>query len=336
MIKKGITKSHGIGWSFYKEKLSEKEVECYNLLLDGFMKYEQSIPYKNLEVKQIERIYEALKFDVPQLFFVKRITCQHMPILRCGWVVPQYRFSKVETYATLDAIQCKIDEIQKNVAYKSKYEKEKFIHDYICSSVKYDYTFKESSFECVGPILFGKGVCEGISKATKLLLDSVGIDSLIVHGASKNQQVHNLSDNSHAWNMVRIDNLNYHLDVTFDLSVMAHDVLRYDYFNLSNQDILIDHIYEHTAYPSCITSRDYYVEHNMYMVNKNLFKSYLETRLKYGEKNILVKLPRVSDIDKARDEIIDIVQKCISKRRISVQYQVTYNESQRVFLLHID
>ncbi len=336
MIKKGIIKSHGVGWSFYRDKLSDNEVEYYNLLLDGLMRYERSIPYKNLKIEQIEKVYEALKFEVPELFFVDKITCQHMPILNCGSVIPQYRLSKMETHATLDAIQLKIEEVRKKIAYRSEYEKEIFIHDYLCRSVKYDYSFKESSFECVGPILFGKGVCEGISKATKLLLNSVGINSIIVHGKSNSQRIHNSVDDLHAWNIVMIDNSYYHLDITFDLSVMAFEELRYDYLNLSAEDISIDHVYDKNIYPYCASSRDYYVENNMYMANKASFNSYFDTKMKQGEKNVLIKLPPISDIRKARDEIIDIVQKCVIDRRVSVQYQLAYNESQRVFLIHID
>lgn len=78
------------------------------------MRYEQRIQYRNLEIHQIERVYEALKFEVPQLFFVKKITCQHVPILNCGLVIPQYRLSKAETDATLNAIQLKVEEIIKH------------------------------------------------------------------------------------------------------------------------------------------------------------------------------------------------------------------------------
>lgn len=336
MIKRAITKSHHAKRTFYRDKLSDNEAEYYNILLEGLMRYEQSIQYRNLDIHQIERVYEVLKLEVPQLFFVKKITCQHVPVLNCGLVVPQYRFSEAETYATLNAIQLKAEEIIKHLTHKSEYEKEIFIHDYLCKNVKYDYSFRESSFECVGPILFGKGVCEGISKAAKLLFDSVGINSIIVHGKSNNQRIHNVADDSHAWNIVVIDNSYYHLDITFDLSIMTFGVLRYDYFNLSTEDVSIDHMYDKNEYPHCSNSRNYYIENNMYMANKVSFKSYFDTKIKQGEKNVLIKLPPVTDIRKARDEIIDIVQKCFIDRRISVQYQIVYNENQRVFLLHID
>ena len=43
------------------------------------------------------------------------------------------------------------------------------------------------------------------------------------------------------WNVVRIDGNYYHLDVTFDNSLSKDDVIRYDYFNLSDSQIFKDH-----------------------------------------------------------------------------------------------
>lgn len=334
MSKSAVTKSHRTEWLFYKNKLTKKEAEGFDLILDGFMRYESNIPYRNLDVKQIEKIYEFLKLEIPQLFFVERITCQHMPVLKCGVVIPKYRMSKENAFATLDALKVKVEQIKQNMTCINEYEKEKYIHDYLCKHVKYDYSFRDSSFECVGPLLFGKGVCEGISKATKLLLAACGIDSLIVHGRSNNQQVQIANNDSHAWNIVRISNSFYHLDVTFDMTIMVFDVVRYDYMNLSDSDIMLDHSFVQSDYPCCSSSRDYYIENNMYMENRTSFKSYMGKLLSNRENDIVIKLPYVADINKARDGIISILQECINEKRIMMEYQIAYNETQRVFHLH--
>ncbi len=336
MNKKAILKSQRTGEAFYRDRLTKDEIEFYELLLDGLIRCEPSIPYKNLEIKQIERIYEALRLEEPLLFFVEKISCQHLPVLRCGSVIPQYRFQKDKVQATTDAIQTKLEEISRKLYGKSEYEKEMFIHDFVCKSVKYDYAFKESSFECVGPLLFGKGVCEGISKATKLILNAVGISSIIVQGKSSEQQINGTIGDSHAWNIVKINGLHYHVDFTFDLSVMVFDVLRYDYFNLSDKEIASSHIYDRTFYPRCNTSKDYYADNGMYIQKKSLFESYLEKKIRCGERNILFKLPHVADFRNARENVFSITRQCIAKYGGSVQYQFSYNEDQRVFLLHVE
>lgn len=113
---------------------------------------------------------------------------------------------------------------------RGELETEKIIYDYLCNTVSYDTEYKDPSFECVGPLLFGKGVCEGISKASKFLFDTVGIESLIAHGTSNSRLNCGTNNLSHAWNIVRIRDLCFHLDVTFDLTVRAFDFPIYDYF----------------------------------------------------------------------------------------------------------
>ena len=50
-------------------------------------------------------------------------------------------------------------------------EKEKYVHDFICDNVRYDKLKKAYSHEIIGPLGQGVGVCEGIAKAVKVLLD---------------------------------------------------------------------------------------------------------------------------------------------------------------------
>lgn len=45
----------------------------------------------------------------------------------------------------------------------------------------------------------------------------------------------------HAWNIIRIDGVYYHLDATFDNSLSREGEIRYDYFNLDDKYIFKDH-----------------------------------------------------------------------------------------------
>ena len=47
----------------------------------------------------------------------------------------------------------------------SEWEKEKYVHDFICENIRYDKLKKSYSHEIIGPLGQGGGVCEGIAKA---------------------------------------------------------------------------------------------------------------------------------------------------------------------------
>ena len=57
----------------------------------------------------------------------------------------------------------------------SEWEKEKYVHDFICENVHYDKLKKSYSHEIIGPLGQGVGVCEGIAKSVKVLCDALGI-----------------------------------------------------------------------------------------------------------------------------------------------------------------
>lgn len=61
----------------------------------------------------------------------------------------------------------------------SEWEKEKYVHDFICENVHYDKLKKSYSHEIIGPLGQGVGVCEGIAKSVKVLCDALGIWCMI-------------------------------------------------------------------------------------------------------------------------------------------------------------
>lgn len=89
----------------------------------------------------------------------------------------------------------------------SEWEKEKYVHDFICENIRYDKLKKSYSHEIIGPLGQGVGVCEGIAKAVKVLLDALGV-----------------------WCVIAICGNN-----------PEASEIRYDYFNLDDSQIFRDH-----------------------------------------------------------------------------------------------
>ena len=89
----------------------------------------------------------------------------------------------------------------------SEWEKEKYVHDFICKNIRYDKLKKSYSHEIIGPLGQGVGVCEGIAKAVKVLLDALGV-----------------------WCVIAICGNN-----------PETSEIHYDYFNLDDSQIFRDH-----------------------------------------------------------------------------------------------
>ena len=101
----------------------------------------------------------------------------------------------------------------------------------------YDKLKKSYSHEIIGPLGQGVGVCEGIAKAVKVLLDALEVWCVIaICGNNPEKGI----KYRHTWNIVKIGGTYYHLDATFD-NTLGKDretsEIRYDYFNLDDSQI---------------------------------------------------------------------------------------------------
>lgn len=116
-------------------------------------------------------------------------------------------------------------------------EKAQAAHDYLVRRCAYGYNGSSDKHNAYGALVEHSPVCEGYSKAYKLILDELGIPCVIVSSTSMN----------HAWNMVQIDDSWYHVDVTWDdPTVNGSDQgfnapVRHDYFLKSDATLKGDH-----------------------------------------------------------------------------------------------
>lgn len=123
----------------------------------------------------------------------------------------------------------------------SEYDQVKAFHDWLVNNTEYDTrtTVDDSSFDAAGPLLYGRAVCDGYSKALDLLCYLSGIDCVRINGTG--------NGGGHAWNKVKIDGQWYNIDVTWDDPLSTRPVLRHDYFLVSDDVLARDHSW--IAYP---------------------------------------------------------------------------------------
>jgi len=164
----------------------------------------------------------------------------------------EIRVYEIDNLNEFYTVYDKAKEIIKNIIKPgmSDLEKEKAIHDYIVLNTEYDNvnydnnTLQNWDFNPYGILIKGTGVCEGYADATKLLLDMEGIDCIVVGGNSNEGE-------GHAWNIVKIDGKNYHLDTTWEWGNKQKNIVEYDYFNLSDKEMSENHNWDTSRYPKC-------------------------------------------------------------------------------------
>lgn len=324
---------------YYFNKLDTKGKEIYKKIYYGFKNFDKEIKVK-CKNKLVYEIYNMVLDDNPDIFFVNPSSFKYSEIFKTTVVIPEYVYTKEEVIKIKSQIDYNLSPILnelKNIS--SKLQQERYIHKYILSNIKYKYQTSTNDVRChtiVGSFIDKEAVCDGISRAFKYLCDISKIPTNIVRGNAKIQD----SDyEAHAWNMIRIENKWYHIDVTWDLNMMGDKkYLRYDYFNVNDTDIKKDHK-NYITYDKCNSTESNFFYINNSIINskkdlKQFFKSKIN-QIRFDSKKSNIYFKVVGDkIDEK--SIIKIFQSsCAYSLFFVVSYEISMNKKQGVYMISI-
>ncbi|MDO7907858.1 transglutaminase domain-containing protein [Paenibacillus sp. JX-17] len=156
-------------------------------------------------------------------------------------VTLRYRETKAETAYVDQIVHSVLKQIVK--PGMSSDEKVKAIHDWIVAHLKYDTTLQK--YTAYDGLKTGSTVCQGYSLLAYKMLKQAGIPNRIVEGRAGGQL--------HAWNLVQLNGVWYHLDTTWDDPVpdQGKQISR-NYYLLTDAEIRRDHSWT-KSYPHAVT-----------------------------------------------------------------------------------
>lgn len=202
-----------------------------NALKNGYQQIELGRTSEELDLK-FQSSWDALSMDKPEIFFVdtKKISLitqttksllegtRHEYILQ-----PQAGQNYfLNCWTTQQEVESAISQVEKAATqlvnnannYSTRYDKVKYIHDYITEHTEYDQQGDVNNSDVYGNLIKGKSVCEGYAKTFKYLLDKMDIPCVVICGDG-------IADDGdtefHAWNYVQMEDNNwYAVDTTWD------------------------------------------------------------------------------------------------------------------------
>ena len=239
---------------FYYQKMDRQKQAVYHGMLQGVLQLADQIQLPRVDGKELYDIFFQMRLDHPEIFWVVGFSWKYYPDSPNLIFVPEYLFEKGKIKEHQIALTSRVEKLARQAQGLSEWEKEKYVHDFICQNVHYDKLKKAYSHEIIGPLGQGVGVCEGIAKAVKVLLDALGVWCVIaICGNNPDKGI----KYRHTWNVVTVEGQRYHLDATFDNS-LQRGVPRYDYFNLDDRHIFRDHEALVLPLPPCTADKGYY------------------------------------------------------------------------------
>ena len=244
---------------YYYTKMSKPQQAVYYAIYQGLMALSDSFQVPKLEGRELSDVFFQLRLDHPEIFWAEGFDYRYYQDSANITFLPEYIFEKGKIKEHQKALKARVEKLVRPAMKLSEWEKEKYVHDFICENVHYDKLKKSYSHEIIGPLGQGVGVCEGIAKSVKVLCDALGIWCMIaICGNNPEKGI----KYRHTWNIVKIGGTYYHLDATFDNTLGKHSFgakeIRYDYFNLDDKNIFRDHEPLIAPAPACTDGDHFY------------------------------------------------------------------------------
>lgn len=241
-------------------QLNDVQKLVYNEIYIGIQNYSGSINISyDIKESDLEKIYSAIinTADFELVYPTRKYDFKYDSITGNIYkICPKYDISLETRSKMMDMVDETVNKIVAQTNNMTDFETVKLFHDYIITNCSYDMDGDNYS-NAYGALIEGKAVCEGYARAFKYLCDKVDIPCELVIGQT---------DIEHMWNLVQIEGKWYNIDVTWDDPKNKDgDYISYSYFNLTDEQISIDHTVQDDAIFPVANSTDmnYFVYYNL-------------------------------------------------------------------------
>lgn len=183
---------------------------------------------KDMPFASLKNVFEALFNDHPELFW---LNTEYSARYREGGDCLELILSFNRTAKELEKSAKEFDDGANKIGSslpEDKYEMEKAIHDAMCDSFSYDLS-AEMNQSAYSGFANNSTVCAGYARAFQYIMMNLGIPCYYCRG---------MAGEPHAWNIIKLDDDYYNVDVTWDDS---DKTWQYEYFNLSDDELSKDH-----------------------------------------------------------------------------------------------
>lgn len=157
---------------YYYNHMNKAQQAAYHSILSGVKNLADEFQIPALEGEELYNVFFQMRLDHPEIFWVSSYKYRYYKDSPNLIFIPEYLFDKKKICEHQKAMTARVEKLIRPAQKLSEWEKEKYVHDFICENIRYDKLKKSYSHEIIGPLGQGVGVCEG---RPKLASDLEGI-----------------------------------------------------------------------------------------------------------------------------------------------------------------
>lgn len=288
------------GQWFYYDRLDQPGRVLYAEIYKALSEREDQVLLSQTDEAQIERAFNCVMDDHPELFYVSGYATTRYggqtAGARCGFS-GRYCYESDEAARLAEQIEDYTRTCFAGLSeHADEYETAKYIYEYLIDHTIYTDPSPDDQNIC-SVMIAGKSICMGYARATQYLLQRAGLQAALVTGTADTGARTGVS---HAWDLVRLDGAWYYIDTTWGDTAYASgafllggDTINYDYLLVTSEDIAPTHRDSGLVrLPECKAIRDnYYVREGAYFYEPDFddFAALTRMRIDAGARNVSCK-----------------------------------------------
>ena len=253
-------------------KLSSQERKLYDAIYQGLINLLPEISIPKMNSEKINEICNLVLCEHPELAVVNNA---EYDVYRSAFevmLIPSYLFGQDELVQRRFQYLQECENIVNNIVTRDmdEFQRELSIYNYVCRNVRYGLLGTDDTSVLLSQSQFSalfdkKAVCKGIAMLFKCLCDLAELECYLVEGTVCRQ---GLVD-SHAWNIVKIQNKFYFVDTVCDtISYEQSGTMTYAFFNFAEDVARKNYTWKRNNYPVCDSlDSNYFVKLHAYVHN---------------------------------------------------------------------
>lgn len=324
---------------FYYQFLSSNSRKIYKSLVHGLQAFQNSIFLPGCFSDEfLTQIIQFVSYDHPELFYVDFSRLAYLKGALGIKFEPAYAGSPSQLKHKRECLQSQAMGILSKMhaaRIETPYAKVRWIHNYLIRYIHYDYqslqTSGRTAHNIVGVLQEKRAVCEGIAKTFLYLCSLEQIQAALMTGSANGGEMRLEETSLHAWNLVCLDDTWYHIDCTFDLCQSQEvNANRYDYFCLSDADMMKDHTFEsRVVCPS--NDKSYFQQTHRSIKSPRELKAFVRKALDAEQKILYFKLAgNIYDMNAALNRAVSILQDTMMELGHLDAYRYSFNTAQGI------